>query len=1125
MMIYLAFLICLGSRVVISENTTADGCAGELSLNDGSVSVKCINFTTSCIATFKCLPCYTIQGPAHIACIDGVWVSQNSSHCRRKENWCQILQVPANAQISSSHNACGDTVVVSCLKGYSPVNLYRHTCKSNRLWSGKVVAECKKLSNRNNTVQCPDISQPLKTVYLRGGSINNNRVGDIILFGCLRGLSPTSSLKLTCLADGTWNNQLPFCERSNVTCPDIKISNTSKLQIVDGNPKNNAHNNFVKFGCDSGYNIEGKHRLLCLQDGSWNHPIPECTERPVCQDLVVLDRYVYVRPGYGLSANRDGDSVLFGCALGYHSNDPMKLSCNEGTWSSPVPRCTLIVVSCPNLAILDPYLLIVAGQPFDNGNRDSIEFMCKKGFIMMGENVLFCTPDGFWSGGGIVPTCVEASNMCTNITLPEHAIILEGQLMNNTDGDRIGFSCEESYAMNGNPNISCVEQHLMTIHGSHMNLDSGVVWDQPVPECLAANTGDCPDLVMPRYGKIVHGKLVGNRIGDIVSITCLPKYFRWGVKRRVCLEDGTWSKELPICLKYTTPCPHIILPDDSKLVVLKGKLIGNMVNDRVIFDCENGFTIEGIPLLTCLRNITWSYILPTCKLSMCLGSPTSIAHGDIIGLNSRYNIGDSVEYKCNFCYQLIGERIYRCIQGGWNPFNPPSCSRYICQLKDMLLVENGRVLNFLSGGQSSLACGDSLIYVCEAGFILQGDAVVDCDDRGRWSSQKPICLRNATCQDIPRTIPNGKARRVQDRYIEGSIVEYVCHQCYKLSGASTLRCQANQTWDSKVPICSKIRCTDINSLWLPVERVGRSTSSTLYKKVVMKCDFPLTCMIPVVISGCGIPAISSRILGGKEAKPHSWPWAVAMLHDGEIQCGGSIIHPKWILTAAHCVKGLHWGFVVYNFDDPNKWTILLGKHDLANKVENNTMKARVLEIILHENYDYSSFENDIALFKIGASVNYTDTISPICLPYKDILKRNVGKISKTYNCTAIGWGRISMTSAHSNKLRQVTMPTIRHSVCNRDDWYAGQIKKTMFCAGKKDGSVDTCQGDSGGGYSCSYKGHWMLTGLTSWGRGCGREMSPGVYTKLTYYYTWIISTMIAGSPKKTMNNNTKHQSN
>uniref|UniRef100_A0A9L0JXT8 Peptidase S1 domain-containing protein n=1 Tax=Equus asinus TaxID=9793 RepID=A0A9L0JXT8_EQUAS len=53
-----------------------------------------------------------------------------------------------------------------------------------------------------------------------------------------------------------------------------------------------------------------------------------------------------------------------------------------------------------------------------------------------------------------------------------------------------------------------------------------------------------------------------------------------------------------------------------------------------------------------------------------------------------------------------------------------------------------------------------------------------------------------------------------------------------------------------------------------------------------------------------LPPIQSRIIGGWECEKHSKPWQVAVYHQGHFQCGGVLVHPQWVLTAAHCMSTL-----------------------------------------------------------------------------------------------------------------------------------------------------------------------------------------------------------------------------
>ena len=114
-------------------------------------------------------------------------------------------------------------------------------------------------------------------------------------------------------------------------------------------------------------------------------------------------------------------------------------------------------------------------------------------------------------------------------------------------------------------------------------------------------------------------------------------------------------------------------------------------------------------------------------------------------------------------------------------------------------------------------------------------------------------------------------------------------------------------------------------------------------------------------------ATLSRIVGGEAASASTWGWAVSISIDNNYLCGGSIISSSWILTAAHCVNGY----------SPSKVTIYAG----STRRWTGSQTRVVSQIIIHSSYDTDTYENDIALLKLGTALTMSDTaLSIICLP-------------------------------------------------------------------------------------------------------------------------------------------------
>ncbi|XP_078600937.1 trypsin-3-like [Branchiostoma floridae x Branchiostoma japonicum] len=240
---------------------------------------------------------------------------------------------------------------------------------------------------------------------------------------------------------------------------------------------------------------------------------------------------------------------------------------------------------------------------------------------------------------------------------------------------------------------------------------------------------------------------------------------------------------------------------------------------------------------------------------------------------------------------------------------------------------------------------------------------------------------------------------------------------------------------------------------------------------------------------CGVPAIQpNRIVGGEEAKPGSWPWQVSVRYYTSYPCGGSIIAPNWIVTAAHCFGG-------DTNPKPKDWKIRVGSH-YKNKKDLNQPDLDVIKVIVHKQYNSRTVDNDIALMKLSSSITFDDYASPVCLPTVDAPDGTM--------CYVTGWGDTKGTGS-DDVLRQAKVPVMSSKTCSSRSYYGGLVTHNMICAGYEQGGVDACQGDNGGPLVCDYSssGQWTLDGITSWGNGCAGEYKPGVYTRVSQYVSWI----------------------
>ncbi|XP_076025569.1 ovochymase-1 [Genypterus blacodes] len=230
--------------------------------------------------------------------------------------------------------------------------------------------------------------------------------------------------------------------------------------------------------------------------------------------------------------------------------------------------------------------------------------------------------------------------------------------------------------------------------------------------------------------------------------------------------------------------------------------------------------------------------------------------------------------------------------------------------------------------------------------------------------------------------------------------------------------------------------------------------------------------------------MENRIIGGQEAWAHSWPWQVSLRFASMPACGGAIIAPMWVISAAHCFR---------RYRKASFWTVMAGKHDLDNVHEQSQQLVGVKSIVIHQHYNAWTKESDVALLRLEEPLVFNQHVRPIdvWLMPLPVLK----------NCTITGWGSTRENGPRVHRLQEVNVTILPWSMCNK--YYSGRLRAAMFCAGKAGGGADACQGDSGGPLACYTGSRYELAGVVSWGVGCGRASKPGVYTKVQQYTSWI----------------------
>ncbi|XP_077981970.1 sushi, von Willebrand factor type A, EGF and pentraxin domain-containing protein 1-like [Glandiceps talaboti] len=746
-------------------------------------SVNATGETYNHVAQYKCSTGYRLSGNTEISCLgSGRW-SDDPPSCQIVS--CGLPKRVSNAEIKGSWYLFGNRVHYTCNEGYNLTGNETIECLATGNWT---------TSPSCSPVVCGEPEALPNGIQEYTGTVFQDRA----TYTCNTGYTLQGENPIVCQHTGKWS-KMPVCKPVSCPIPQTVLHSSVKVTGITL-----GHN--ITYECESGYHLRGSGQMSCQPDKSWSSLPPKCeivqcgppvdvNYATVNGDEHTYGSVVYFQciPGYKMLGNGtvycqhtgkwtippvcspvscgspedvphgiikgEGytytQSVTHECDVGYMLKGNTQRICQaNATWSGAAPVC--MIISCgkpPN----EPHL-VQSGSQYIFGSV--VNYRCDAGYRLSGNRTIMCLADGKWTPGAV----------CNPVDCgaPEEAPYSETFISGTTFGEDVMYQCDIGYLLEGDRQRRCLE--------------SGI-WSGNVPRCEIVICGDAP---VVQYAS--HNGSSSHDYGDVIHYACDTGYEKTENRLVKCKDSGEWT-DLPACGPVSCGVPETV-PNG------KVEATGHTFQHTAAYTCNAGYHLRGVSVRSCLAEKVWSDIAPTCDILSC-GSPPHVIHSTYSDSNG-HTFGSFAVYECDSGYTSVGTSKVQCTETGqWGA--PPVCTPISCGNPHQI------VHGFIASSGSSYK--QKILYQCDAGYQLIGDAEQECLANGHWSGTPPEC--NIRSCGLPYEVANGDF--TGEMFTFGSIVTYTCHIGYNLKGSQRVECLANAVWTPE-PTCTPVLCGQLEEV-------------------------------------------------------------------------------------------------------------------------------------------------------------------------------------------------------------------------------------------------------------------------------------------------------------------------